>query len=207
MSSDTTQQLRTIRLLGDLGRRFGRVHRLAVATPAEAVRALCVLRRGFREHMDTRERSFRMTVRGAPIVDWDSEPHMRRPPDAEIVIAPVLRGAKSKWAGIALGVIIVAAAFATGGASLTATGGLAFSGMAGQIAFQVGVSMVLGGLAQLLAPTPKLESPSDGTTAGYRFGGAVQTSAQGYPVPIGYGELMVGGAQISTGAWSEDIPV
>lgn len=35
--------LRDIHLHGALGRRFGRHHRLAVATPAEAVRALCDL--------------------------------------------------------------------------------------------------------------------------------------------------------------------
>jgi predicted phage tail protein len=32
----------TIRLLGEAGRRFGRQFKLAVKTPAEAVRALCV---------------------------------------------------------------------------------------------------------------------------------------------------------------------
>ena len=32
----------TIRLLGEAGRRFGRRFQLAVKTPAEAVRALCV---------------------------------------------------------------------------------------------------------------------------------------------------------------------
>jgi len=41
------EKLRTIRLYGPLGTRFGREFRLAVDSPAEAVRALCVLLPGF----------------------------------------------------------------------------------------------------------------------------------------------------------------
>ena len=37
------QRLITVRLLGAFGREFGRVHRLAIDSAAEAVRALCVL--------------------------------------------------------------------------------------------------------------------------------------------------------------------
>lgn len=49
--------LRTVRLYGKLGARFGRIHRLAVASAAEAVRALCALRPGFeRELMTSREK-------------------------------------------------------------------------------------------------------------------------------------------------------
>lgn len=37
------ERLRTIRLYGLLGARFGRKFRLAVSNPAEAVRALCAI--------------------------------------------------------------------------------------------------------------------------------------------------------------------
>ena len=39
------ERIRTVRLYGWLGRAFGREHRLAVASPAEAVRALCAAAR------------------------------------------------------------------------------------------------------------------------------------------------------------------
>ena len=42
-----TAVLREVRLYGALGREFGRVFRLAVATPAEAVRALIAVLPGF----------------------------------------------------------------------------------------------------------------------------------------------------------------
>ncbi|WP_439145457.1 hypothetical protein [Xenorhabdus bovienii] len=41
--------LRTVRLYGVLGTQFGRVYKLAVSTPQEAIRALSVLIKGF-EH-------------------------------------------------------------------------------------------------------------------------------------------------------------
>ena len=37
------EQLKTVKLLGAAGRRFGREFRIAVSSPAEAFRALCVL--------------------------------------------------------------------------------------------------------------------------------------------------------------------
>ena len=45
--------LRTIRLYGEAGRRFGRVHRLALDTNsvAEAVQALCSQIAGFRAYL------------------------------------------------------------------------------------------------------------------------------------------------------------
>jgi predicted phage tail protein len=50
------ETFRTIRLYGKLGARFGRVHRLAVRSTAEAFRALCALLPDFdRELMTSRD--------------------------------------------------------------------------------------------------------------------------------------------------------
>ena len=43
--------MRTIRLYGALGEQFGRVWRLDVKSPAEAVRALCSQLPGFRQYL------------------------------------------------------------------------------------------------------------------------------------------------------------
>ncbi len=40
-----------IRLYGDMAKRFGREFRLDVATAAEAIRALCVIKPGFRQYL------------------------------------------------------------------------------------------------------------------------------------------------------------
>jgi predicted phage tail protein len=46
-----TERLRTIRLYGKLGARFGRRFRLAVNSPAEAVHALCTMLPGFQQYL------------------------------------------------------------------------------------------------------------------------------------------------------------
>lgn len=44
-------RLTTIRLYGALGARFGRVHKLAVQTSAEAVKALCINFDGLEDYL------------------------------------------------------------------------------------------------------------------------------------------------------------
>ena len=68
-----------------------------------------------------------------------------------------------------------------------------------------GIGLMLGGVAGLLMPTPKLgQNDPDGNKANYGFGGAVTTVAQGNPVPILYGERDVGGFICSAGIYTED---
>ena len=67
----------------------------------------------------------------------------------------------------------------------------------------LGISLVLGGVAQLLAPHPK--TPKS-TQASYEFGGPVNTLAAGMPVPICYGNLIVGGAIVSGGVYTDQVP-
>jgi len=202
MSSATSQPLRTIRLLGDLGRRFGREHRLAVATPAEAIRALCVVRPGFRQYVESRDRWFKVLVRKAPVADFERELHLQHGQDASFTIAPVIAGAKSKFFQIILGVALIGLAVLNPALGAIAIGKTTLAA----VAMNVGLSLVIGGVAQLLAPTPEYTEPVENQPS-YLFNGPVQTTQVGFPVPVGYGELIVGGARISTGIWSEDIPV
>lgn len=217
-----SDQLRTIRLYGYLGAQFGRVHRLAVASCAEAVQALCVLLPGFeREMMTSKDRG----VGYACFLGKRNltEERLRDPVgQADIRIAPVVMGSKRGGLGqIIIGAIIVIAAVWTGGAAGAAAGaggasaaggaaagGAGFLGVTGgyALAAQLGVSMMLGGVAQLLAPTAKGLSTKDGPDNGssYNFNGPVNTTAQGNPVPLLYGELIVGSATISAGIYSED---
>ncbi|KWW37900.1 putative phage tail protein [Cupriavidus metallidurans] len=194
------EKIRTIRLYGNLGVRFGRVHRLAIANAAEAVRALSVLVPGFRaELQDSSERGVAYAVFiGRQNVGHDQ---MCTPPGGDdIRIAPVMRGAKR--AGLfqtILGVALVALAWWNPPAL----------GMTAQMAFGVGLagaSMALGGVVQMLSPQAKglstKDSPNNG--ASYNFNGPVNTTAQGNPVPILYGRMIVGSAVLSGGIFAED---
>ena len=70
------------------------------------------------------------------------------------------------------------------------------------MAAKFGAALVLGGIASMLAPTPP---PAAGERAqNYAFNGATNTTRQGVAIPVCYGQLMVGGAVISSGIQAED---
>lgn len=210
MYCDMNQELRTIKLGGALGRKFGRIHRLAVETPAEAVRALCVLKQGFREFLEVSElKGFGYKVLAGDVVinkdEAEQTLHMAHGAQTAFTFAPKAIGAKSGLGQILLGVVLIAAAFWTAGWS---TAVLMKSAMIKGVTM-LGASLVLGGVTQMLAPKVKASDPKedDKSRPSYLFNGAVNTTAQGQPVPILYGRLMVGSAVVSAGITSKDIPI
>ncbi|MHA6847269.1 tail assembly protein [Ralstonia syzygii] len=193
------QKIRTVRLYGRLGARFGRVFRLAVGSPAEAVRALCSQVESFRRELAT---SHERGIRYACFIGRRNigESELELPPGADdIRIAPVLAGAKqSGLFQTILGAAILAVAYFNPGGFLT--------GPMVTAAYGMGASMALGGVVQMLSPQQAglsvRDSPDNG--ASYNFNGPVNTSAQGNPVPLLYGEMVVGSAVISAGIYAED---
>lgn len=79
-----------------------------------------------------------------------------------------------------------------GTSAVTVSTGLNVGGLA---LATVATSLALAGLTQLLAPGPEVDSAD--SNEGYLFNGPVNTAKQGIPVPVAYGELLVGGAPIS----------
>lgn len=211
--------LRTIRLYGKLGTRFGRIHRLAVESAAEAVRALCALKPGFeRELMTSRDKGIGYAI----FLGKTNLKHTQLSEAADgrdIRIAPMLQGAGFGGIfSIIVGVVLVALACFTGGASLgglmglqsaaagAALGAAGTASMAALATGKLGLALVMIGVAQMLSPQPKgigaRNRPANEPS--YAFNGAVNTSAQGGPVPLGYGRMMVGSAVISAGIYSAD---
>lgn len=195
-----TQQLKTIRLYGRLGAEFGRLHRLAVSSTSEAIRALCVLLPGFESRLlDSESKG----VRYACFIGKRNlrEDELARPAGNEdIRIAPMPTGAKrGGLMQVVVGVALIVASFIPG-LNVALWAGASSSFMA------MGVSMALGGVIQLLTPQQRALSVKDGPNNGasYNFNGPVNTTAQGNPVPVLYGELIVGSSTISAGIYSED---
>lgn len=197
------QSVKTIKLSGSLGRRFGVFHKLAVDSFPEAIRALSYQVPGFREFMNSyvgQRMKFAIFVDGVNCLPSDTDT-MKCGKDIRLIPIPTV----SKNGGlmqIVIGAVIMVAAFYTGGASLALMG--AFS----SAAFMAGGAMVLGGVVQMMSPqkggmqmTPKSAS----NRPSYAFGGAVNTTAAGYPVALPYGERTNGGAVWSAGTYSEDI--
>jgi predicted phage tail protein len=63
----------------------------------------------------------------------------------------------------------------------------------------IGASLVLGGVAQLLTPTPSITTDEGDPRKSFSFSGIQNTSRAGVPVPVVYGETLVGSVVISAG--------
>lgn len=124
----------------------------------------------------------------------------------EIRIVPVIAGSKN--GGLfqtVVGVVLIAAGlFITGGT-------LGAASPFGTAMVMMGTSMVLGGVVQMLSPTPKAgsqqEQASTENKPSYLFNGAYNSTQQGLPVPVVYGKMLVGSSVVAVGTWAEALPV
>jgi predicted phage tail protein len=197
---NTMDTVRTIRLYGKLGTRFGRVHRLAVGSTAEAVRALGVLLPGFtHELMTSRERGISYACfLGKTNIGKDQ---LQLSGGAEdIRIAPVMAGAKQGVLQTILGAVLIVVGVVVTGLSY------GWAAPVGGAIGKMGVAMMLGGVIQMLSPQQQQQSAKDSPENGtsYNFNGPVNTTAQGNPVPVLYGRMIVGSAVISAGIMAQD---
>lgn len=203
-SSD--ERLRTIRLYGKLGARFGRVHRFVCSDTASAVRALCVMVPGFQQFLT--ESKDKGLGYACFIGRENIAPEMLNAPAGheDIRIAPVILGSgRGGMFQIILGAALVVGAPYLAQAAWGANAvGLAV-GIA-EYAPMLGYALVLGGVAQVLTGTPKGITGVDSTDNGasYNFNGPVNVTAQGNPVPVLYGEMIVGSVTVSGDMYSED---
>lgn len=125
----------------------------------------------------------------------------------DIIITEVPAGAKSGGAkilaAIAIAAFIIAVPGGVGLQGFVTKGGietglkvaLANNPLTVGAALAVATNLAITGITQLLAPGPEVDSAE--TNENYLFNGPVNTVSQGIPVPVAYGELVVGGATIS----------
>ncbi|OWF56971.1 phage tail protein, partial [Xanthomonas vasicola pv. vasculorum] len=119
---------------------------------------------------------------------------------------PVIEGSKrGGLLQVVIGAVALVAAYFTAGASIAAFG-LTAAGVSTALT-GLGISMLLGGVVQMLNPQPKYNvgaSSSTDNTPNYAFGAPVHPVAMGYPVPVLYGQREIGGAIISAGSFTSD---
>jgi predicted phage tail protein len=199
--------LRKIKLYGQLAKFVGkRVLTADVATAAEAVRMLVCNFPGLEQHMA--DNFYRVTVGTYDLgLDEIHDPVGQQ----DIKIMPVVAGAGGAGGKIAIGIGLIALSFLLPGAGAFGTfsvfgisaaqGGAVLAGL-GTALSMVGASLVLGGVAQLLSPVPKVAQGADTDNDPRKtanFSGIQQTSRQGVPVPCVYGLTLVGSVVISAG--------
>lgn len=200
--------MKTVQLLGELGKKFGKNFKLDVKNPAEAVRALCMNFPEFQKHLiDSEEKGVGYKV----IVGKESQKidDLHNPVGKQTIkFVPVLMGSKSRFTGIIIGAALIVASFYMPGMGTVLYGSGAGAVTLGAVTFSTGLAMVIGGTIQLLTPVPKTDTTErPDNKPSYVFNGAVNTTAQGYPVPVGYGRMIVGSAVISAGLVSEELPI
>ena len=178
--------LRKIRLYGSLAKFVGaRVLEADVRTAAEAVRFLVTNFDGLEQHMA--DKHYKVITHTAITLD---ELHDITNVDT-IKIVPAVEGS-GPVGRILAGIGLVVLSF--------------FVPFAAPLLLGLGASLVLGGVAQLLTPVPRIGQGEDSVTdtkRSYNFSGIQQTSRAGTPVPLVYGKTLVGSVVISAGVSDE----
>jgi len=203
--------LREIRVYGELALFMGVRSFMAEARDAaEAMRYLLVNFAGLESHMA--QHDYRVLVGTHNI----GEEELTHPVGKNIIrIIPVVAGAGGGVGKIIAGVAIIAASLLFAPAAFLATAtGFTLGASAVTAGVGIGLSLALGGVSQLLTPVPRIAPPSMSNGAAsyapstmreseldpqksYSFTGIQNTSTQGTPVPIAYGEIIVGSVVIS----------
>jgi len=205
-------QLKKIRIYGRLRKFLGQPYfEAAVSSPAEAVRFLLANFPEVERHMA--DQFYKIKMNNLK-VDLD---FIGMKGQGDIQIIPMASGSLPAVgavvgsvfsAGAAVASAAVGAATAIGGAAIAAAGAISAIPVVGSIATAVASNYVIGGIAQLIAPTPSVPTGniSDSfsqndpeAAASFGFSGISNVSLAGVAVPIIYGEVFTGSVVISSG--------
>lgn len=206
--------LQEIHVYGQLAKFLGRrKFKAAVSSAAEAVRFLVANFPGVERHMSEEGRYYKVTVGDQPVAIEE----LHGPSGQQVIkIIPVVGGAGGR--GLSIGQIIVGVALVAAAIAIPGLG----MGLTGATVTKIGIlggALILGGVSQLLTPTPQISTSavasgglssygggSSGTTNteldpqnSYSFNGIQNVSRAGLPVPLILGETVVGSIVISAG--------
>lgn len=186
--------MRTIHLHGSLGREFGHKVRLAVDTVQEVIEALQANFSKFFNHI--RNGHFRVVVgktqKNGMELDEAMLPGFKLG-SQDLFIVPVIKGSKRGGVGkIIAGVALIGLA-AFGGAAFASPLFAGGSMSIGSVAGAMGTSLMLTGVASMLAPELKAEE----TEKSFTMTGPQNTTREGGIIPIAYGRVWTGGTLIN----------
>jgi predicted phage tail protein len=191
---------------GGYMKKFGN-HKFFVNSPAEAIKAMLMQMPEFdKAFRAAGKRGVQFAIRTDKRNITDVEQLRMGQPKVVKLIPKYSGGKNSGMAFLAAAVIIAAVVFTGGAAGFGAGGWFAAGSASASIATSVAISLAIGGITQMLSPQPDgLSTVADAENkASYAFGGPVNTTAQGNPVPLFYGYREVGGAVISASIRAED---
>ena len=205
-------QMVEVKLLGELGKRFGRKHRFMAHSARDIFSALSNQLEGFKDYFcNAHEKGI-----GFKLIDGD--------PDGmdyenvlmgcrRLIIAPVVSGGGA-IGRILIGVALIALSFgvasiAAGAALAGSLSGFGLQALAfvTQAGLYAGIAMTVTGVAQLLTPTPKAAKETERQDS-FLFDRASDLTVQGQPVPILYGKFLAASPLIiSSALTTQQVPV
>jgi predicted phage tail protein len=217
--------------MGELGERFGAEHTYYnLRNAADAIKLLCINMPEFKDYLlESEENGIGYQVLQGG-VDFNYEDLLLPFGERDLVIVPVLSGSGEGAGKVLAGIGLVAAAIIFGplaggflGIGAGVGGGVGFGllgGTAASIIGGIGVSLALGGVAQMLAPQPQVPSLGgfgtmtygagsrmgsrnrtngpENVTSGidgqqsYAYTGAANSVGVGATVPLAYGKVLIG---------------
>ena len=218
--------MKVVKVYGALRKRLGQCRfEFDVATPAQAIKALCVNFPGLEKWLIDSEKDgvgYRVAVSKEKASEENVVPLLMPFSDKEVfsitpVIAGAGRGVGQILAGLALVTVAVlapvagfsgaAGGFTATGAGVTATGAT-FAATAAAFAGNLGIYLTLQGIATALSPQPEPSSLDESVQLeSFTFSNIVNTSRQGMACPIAYGRLFVGSAVLSSGLDVDQVQV
>lgn len=191
-------------LLGDMGQRFGETWEMNVDYIRDIFKLIGCQRKGFNQYLiDCHENGTSFTMQRGEEFVGEEELHLSVG-NEDIIITPIPAGSKSGIGKILLAIAIIVAVIVIPGAlGAAASMGTVSAGSAmatiatstvGMMAISVATSLALQGLSQMMMPGPEIDKE---TPDNYLFNGTSEHIKEGLPVPLCYGEMMVGGGLIN----------
>jgi len=192
---------RKIYLLGELGNRFGSEWNVGVDNVVDIFKLINCQTPDFKAFLiQCGEAGLDLSILvGDEIIDDPIELGNTSVEDVYISLIPT--GSGKGWGKILLAIIITVFAFVVLGPGGTLATGEAFGASTAAVvsglqtaAFGIAANLAIGGVTQLLSKTPDADKAEK---SGNFFTGPQNSVKQGLPVPLLYGQLLVGGAPIS----------
>ena len=173
--------LRTIRVYGTLAKVLKRrTFKAVVSSPRDAIRFLLVNFPEVQQYL--KPRFFRISM-GSYCIN-EHELNYPAGSDEEIHIVPAVCGAGAVG-NIIAGVILITASI--------------FFPFLAPVLLPLGIGLTLLGIGQLLTPVPTIGDSQSNPRDSFNFSGIQQTSREGPPVPVVYGEIFTGSIVLSVG--------
>lgn len=172
--------MQTVHLVGSISK-FGKVWQTDCANVKDIFKLINCQTLGFNKYLiEAEEAGVAYEIRkGKDILQNPEDLLLSTVEDEDIIITEVPDGAK-KGLKILAGIILIVIGVLYPPASFL---------------IDVGISLIVGGITELLAPGPETEQSENDPS--YLFNGPVNNISQGLPIPVLYGQLIIGGGAIS----------